>query len=267
MLIYLNGKKTDTAKTTLFQLRDELFSPECITIYDGFQTGTDKKLKENCNVFIIKKGVMPDKSELEALMAARHTPGLHGKLKAAGVAIAGLGGLGSNIAVMLARSGVGRLLLVDFDMVEPSNLNRQQYLTEHLGMYKTDAMKAQLNKINPYITVEAKNIRIDETNVEEIFSGFDVVCEAFDNPDSKAVLVNGILELMPDTPIVCASGLAGIESSNTIKTVRPMKNLYLCGDGVTAADFGMGLMAPRAALCAAHQANMVLRIINGNYEP
>lgn len=267
MKITLNGKEKIVTASTLFELRDSLFDSSCITIYEGFQTSEDKELKEGCNVAIIKKGVMPSSDELEALMTARHSPKLHHRFKKTEVAIAGLGGLGSNIAIMLARSGVGRLMLIDFDTVEPSNLNRQQYFISQLGMYKTDALKQTLEQINPYIQVDTKNLKVKENNIEEIFSPFKLICEAFDNPDSKAMLVNYVLEKLPDTYIVASSGMAGIESSNSIKTTRPMERLYICGDGVTSADYGTGLMAPRAAICAAHQANMILRLINEIYEP
>ncbi len=267
MTIILNGKKVQVTVSTLFELRDSLFDRECITIYDGFQTSEDKELKDGCSISILKKGVMPDKENMEALMAARHSPGLYKKFKNAEVAIAGLGGLGSNIAIMLARSGVGRLLLIDYDIVEPSNLNRQQYFISQLGMQKTDALKQTLEMINPYIQVDTKSLRVSEDNMEELFSSFKLICEAFDNPDSKALLVNYVLENLPDAYIVASSGMAGIESSNSIKTLKPMNRLYICGDGVTSADYGMGLMAPRATICAAHQANMLLRLIDGIYEP
>jgi sulfur carrier protein ThiS adenylyltransferase len=123
---------------------------------------------------------MPEKDELESMMMSRHTPNVHNKLKEGRVAIAGLGGLGSNIAIMHARIGVGNLLLVDFDVVEPSNLNRQSYYINHLGMEKTAALKMQLQQINPFITIETRTVRVTEDNVCELFKGYDIVCEAFD---------------------------------------------------------------------------------------
>lgn len=202
--------------------------------------------------------------DLEALMTSKNPEGIQQRLKAARVAIAGLGGLGSNIAVMLARSGVGQLLLMDFDRVEPSNLNRQHYCIKHLGMYKTEALQMQLKEINPYINTEIKNIRLDGGNTEAALSGCDIVCEAFDDAQSKAELVNTVLERLPNAYVVAASGMAGIGSANSIKTIHPMKRLYVCGD--MESDIKEGLTAARAVLCAAHQANAVLRIINGLYE-
>jgi sulfur carrier protein ThiS adenylyltransferase len=181
--------------------------------------------------------------------------------------VAGLGGLGSNISVLLARTGVGHLLLVDFDTVEPSNLNRQSYYVSHLGMAKTDAMVQQLRQINPFITVESKTVRVTSENASTLFHDCDIVCEAFDNPVAKAELINSMLSQFPDKPIVAASGMAGFGSSNEIQTRKKFRNLYVCGDGETGAAVGNGLMAPRVTVCAAHQANMVLRLILGITEP
>jgi len=259
--VYLNGKPICVRQDTLFSAFPE--KKNTITILNGFQTCEDVPLNENDEIYIIEKGVLPSEDELEAMISARHTPGVYKLLKKSRVAVAGLGGLGSNIAVCLARIGVGSLLLVDFDIVEPSNLNRQNYYVKHLGMFKTDALKQQLRNINPFINVSTKNVKVTEENASEIFSGFDVVCEAFDKPENKAALVNSILSELPGVKVVSASGMAGYGSSNDIKTQRKMKNLYLCGDYETAAGFGVGLMAPRVMICAGHQANMTLRILLG----
>jgi len=204
--------------------------------------------------------MMPNREEYESMMAARHTPAVHNKLKEGKVAVAGLGGLGSNISVMLAQAGVGKLLLVDFDVVELSNLNRQHYDLTHLGMLKTDALKKQIEKINPFIETETGTLKVTEENVMTVFNGYPIVCEAFDNPQYKAMLVNALLAQGGQT-IVAASGMAGFDSANTIKTRQRFKNLYVCGDFKTPVQEGSGLMAPRVAVCAAHQANMVLRLL------
>jgi sulfur carrier protein ThiS adenylyltransferase len=198
----------------------------------------------------------------EHSFTAGNVPGIQDKLKNARVAIAGLGGLGSNIAVMLARIGVGNLFLVDFDKVEPSNLNRQHYNTSHLGMYKTDALKCQLDVINPYAVTETATVKVTEDNISALFGGYPVVCEAFDDPLCKAVLVNSLLEI-GTVKIVAASGMNGTGSANEITTKRVFKNLYLCGDSEPPPQNGIGFMAPRVTVCAGHQANMVLRLILG----
>ena len=201
------------------------------------------------------------KEEIQTVLCERHSHEVQQKLAAGNVAIAGLGGLGSNVAFALARIGVGNLHIVDFDRVDLSNLNRQQYLLEHVGMFKTDALQSQLHRINPYINIKSDCVKVTIENLQEIFHDAQIVCEAFDDADAKAMLVNGILERYPEKKLVCASGLAGYESSNLIQTRRVSRNFYLCGDEATEAVYGRGLMAPRAALCAAHQANMITRLL------
>lgn len=266
MQITLNGRKMELDVGSAFEVRERYGKPTDIVIINGFQIEEDCRVLENDILDIITRGIMPGEEELESMMMARHTPGVHGKVKKGKVAVAGLGGLGSNIAVMLARVGVGQLLLVDFDVVEPSNLNRQCYSISHLGMPKTAALKKQIQEINPFVKVELRDVRVTENNVRELFGGYDIVCEAFDRPEAKAVLVNTALERLPDIKVVAASGMAGCESSNLIKTVKPMKRLYLCGDLENGAGTGNGLMAPRVMVCAGHQANMVLRLLLGMEE-
>lgn len=265
MNIKINGKEKNTCCESLLQLKLNVCpgTDNFVVILNGFQTSEDLPIKDGDEVIFINKGKMPDKDEFETMLSARHTPHVYAKVKQAHVAVAGLGGLGSNIAVSLARTGVGHLHLVDYDVVEPSNLNRQQYKIRHLGMPKTEALKMELEEMNPFITIIIDTVKVTESNVLQLFAQDEIVCEAFDNPEAKALLVNNLLENSPQKKIVAGSGMAGYESSNTIKTKRPMKNLYLCGDGGTNARVGRGLMAPRVSICAGHQANMVLRLILG----
>ena len=208
-------------------------------------------------------GKMLTKEEIKAALEERHSPEIQEKLSAGRVAIAGLGGLGSNVAYALARIGVGHLRLIDFDVVDITNLNRQQYFMEHIGMPKTEALESLLKKINPYLDIRTDCVRVTEDNIKELFGEWDIVCEAFDDPDAKAMLVNGILEHFPEKKLVSASGMAGFGSSNTIVTRKVTDNFYLCGDRVSAPEYGRGLMAPRVAICAAHEANMITRLILG----
>lgn len=209
---------------------------------------------------------IPDKSEIDNVLSMRHTKDVFEKLKNARVAIAGLGGLGSNIALMLARAGVGTLHLIDFDEVDLSNLNRQQYFICHLGMYKTDAIKDEISRINPYINVITDCVNVTDDNIDSLFKDDSVICEAFDNPDCKAMLVNHILETRKDAYIVASSGMAGTEKSNTIITRKITDRFYLCGDETSGAVKGNGLISPRVTICAAHQANAILRIILGKFD-
>lgn len=138
MKLKINGKPTETQSRSLAELRQQLCSgvQNPVVILNGFQTEEDLPLQDGDEVVFIQKGVMPPQDVLETMMSARHTPHVHEQVKRARVAVAGLGGLGSNLSVALARTGVGHLHLIDFDVVEPSNLNRQQYTVRHLGMAK-----------------------------------------------------------------------------------------------------------------------------------
>ena len=207
--------------------------------------------------------IKPTKEELEEAMDKRFSKEIYEKLKNAKVAVAGLGGIGSHIAVNLARSGVGKIHLVDFDRVDLTNLNRQAYTIEHLGKLKTEALKEILLNINPYLDITTKTVKVTEENVISIFNKYPIVCEAFDNPDNKAMLVNNLLEKIEGVKVVSSSGMAGYESSNLIKTTKVMKNFYLCGDRVTDAYSGIGLMSGRVNICAGHASNMVIRLILG----
>lgn len=202
--------------------------------------------------------------EIQEALCERHTAAIQEKLSHGRVAIAGLGGLGSNIAFSLARIGTGHLHLIDFDRVDLTNLNRQQYLMRHVGMFKTDALKEQLLEINPYLDIRTDCVRVSDENVASLFKEDTILCEAFDVPENKAMLVNGILENYRDLIIISASGMAGYGNSNTILSKKITSRFYLCGDGVSDSRKGPGLMAPRVALCAAHQANLAADlIING----
>jgi len=194
-------------------------------------------------------------------VAARNVRGTREKLKDGKVAVAGLGGLGSNIAVMLARMGVGELLLVDFDRVSIDNLNRQHYDMSHIGMLKTDALTEQITRINPSVNVRTCDARVTDENITEIFGGYGMVCEAFDDPECKAMLVNALLN--GERKVVAASGMAGLGSANEIKTKRAFNGLYVCGDSQPSEREGTGFMAPRVSVCAGHQANTVLRLLLG----
>lgn len=208
-----------------------------------------------------------DRETFYAALVSRHGEERQKKFDAARVAVCGLGGLGSNIAVALARAGVGHLHLIDFDMVEPSNLNRQQYAAAQVGIPKAEALRDNIAAINPYCEVKAETVRIADGNIAALFADDDIVCEAFDSAEEKAMLVSGVMEAFPDKPVVAASGMAGLASANAITTKRVSRRLYVCGDGTTDMDDGLGLYGARVLVCAAHQATMALRIIDGQQEP
>jgi sulfur carrier protein ThiS adenylyltransferase len=210
--------------------------------------------------------LIPSKNEWMDALVARHGGGLHERFSSATVAICGLGGLGSNIAIALARAGIGKLILIDFDRVDITNLHRQQYKANQIGCYKTEALAENLLEIAPYTEVKAVTTKITEENFADLLKGAEVVCEAFDNAETKAMLANGVLEQLPDCYLVAASGTAGMDTPNTIQTRKIMKRFYLCGDEVSDVTDAIGLVAPRVMLCAAHQAHTVLRILAGELE-
>ena len=210
--------------------------------------------------------MIPSKNEWMDALIARHGLDLHKRFSSATVAVCGLGGLGSNIAIALARAGIGKLLLIDFDCVDITNLHRQQYKVNQIGLHKADALAENLIEIAPYTEVKAVAEKITEENFADLLKGADVVCEAFDNAEAKAMLVNGVLEQLPNCYLVAASGMAGMDTPNTIRTRKVMKRFYLCGDETNDVADTIGLVAPRVMLCAAHQAHTVLRILAGEYE-
>lgn len=199
--------------------------------------------------------------EIRQQLVKRHTLEVQRKLDRAFVAVCGLGGLGSNVALALARIGVGHLHLLDFDRVDMSNLNRQQYLLCHVGRYKTDALNEELTAINPYLDIKTDCIKVTAENIKSLFAEDEIICEAFDVPECKALLVNGIIEHFPCKTVVAASGLLGYGNSNAIVTRKITEHFYLCGDGCGTPKKGGGLMAPRVMLAAAHQANMITELI------
>ncbi|CZE47614.1 thiamine biosynthesis protein ThiF [Campylobacter geochelonis] len=189
---------------------------------------------------------------------SRNPKDVNQAVKNARVAILGLGGLGSNIAVMLARVGVANLLLIDFDTIEASNLNRQIYTTEDIGKLKTQALKEHILKINPFVNATTLNLVLNRQNLDEILKDESIICEAFDKADTKAMIAEFASKNL-DKTFVMGSGMSGYESSNLVKTTKFGLNIYICGD--KKSDMSIGIMAPRVMMCAAHQANMILRII------
>ena len=182
------------------------------------------------------------------------------RLQTAKVAVVGLGGLGSNVAMWLARLGVGQLLLYDFDKVELSNLNRQYYFLEDVGQYKATALLRHLQAVNPYSNYQSRVVQLTEDNLAELVSEAHIVCEALDSPETKALLVNGVLENHPDKYLVAASGLAGFAISSTMQVRRVTSHFYLCGDGMSDM-LELPLCGARVGLCAAQQALTIARII------
>jgi sulfur carrier protein ThiS adenylyltransferase len=184
------------------------------------------------------------------------------KLRNSSIGIAGLGGLGSNAAVSLARAGIGKLVLVDFDKVEKSNLDRQYYFLDQVGKQKVDALKDNIKKINPEIKIETFDMKLNKGSMEKPFIDVNVVIEALDNAQTKTTFIEEILTKLKDKPIVAASGVAGFGHSERIVTKR-LGNLCICYDECAKSSDDDILIAPRVALMANWEANLAIEIILG----
>ena len=191
---------------------------------------------------------------------SRHEPRVLAALRSSTVGIAGAGGLGSNVAVSLARAGVGRLIIADFDKIEPSNLNRQQYFTYQIGRRKVEALRENLKKINPFSEYLVHDIKVTRANTGSIFWEADILVEAFDKAEEKGMLINAWLSLYPTRPIIAASGLAGYGNNRKLHT-RKLGNLYICGDEESQCPAGISPMAPRVAVVANMQANLTVQLL------
>ena len=234
-----------------------------IFILNGFPVAPDTPIKDGDSCSLIQKGVIPRREEMEALLSARHTPGVQKKIRASTIAILGRGGLGSAVAGALAKIGIGKMLLSDYDVVEPSNLNRQHYFVDQIGMQKTIALQENLLRMNPSLSLELIEEKLTESNLPDFFSTVDVLIECFDDPVMKAATLRSVLTKMLHVSYVGSSGVAGFGENNAIisKMLRP--GVYIVGDEKSEAKPGMGLMAPRVGIAAHHQANQALRILLG----
>lgn len=260
MKIQLNEREVILeGSQTIDQLRAKFKPAADVLICNGAMAEPMQCVEEGDSVMLITRGDTPSPEEFETLMVSRHTPGVHAQVKQACVGIAGLGGLGSAVAVALTRMGVGKLILIDFDVVEPSNLNRQQYFVDQLGAYKTEALAENLARINPYVQLEIYTERITPANANVLLGDTDIWVEAFDRPDQKAML----MQQAGEKPFVGASGLAGYEKAEQIQVHQMGRSVYIVGDLTTGAAPGCGLMAPRVGVAAHLQANVVIELILG----
>jgi len=262
--ILVNERETEVpAGITAHEARRAIKPDADVLILNGAPARGEEPLSPGDHLVLIRRGEHPSGEELEALLLARHTPGVHERIRGARVGIAGVGGLGSAVAVALARMGVGTLVIADHDVVEPSNLNRQQYFVDQIGLPKVDALAATLARVNPGVRVEPHEVLLTGGSVPRVFAGVDVLVEALDRAEAKEMLVAAAHGGMPGVPVVVASGLAGTGPANAIVTRRLARDLYVVGDGLSEARPGVGLMAPRVGVAAHHQACAVLRLLLG----
>lgn len=181
-------------------------------------------------------------------------------LESVRVGIAGAGGLGSNCAMHLVRSGVKHITIADFDVVNESNLNRQFFFRDQIGQKKVEAIKANLLRIEPDADICAVDMRLDASSAREVFADCAIVVEAFDAVDAKVMLVSAFAS--SGKKLVTASGLAGWGRSNAMK-VRKMGNIVAIGDGETSVGDGAAPVSPRVGIAAAMEANAVVSLLLG----
>ena len=188
------------------------------------------------------------------------TPEERAALESARVGIAGVGGLGSNCAMHLVRAGVKHLTVVDFDVVNESNLNRQFFFRDQLGQKKVEALKENLLRIEPDVDIRTVDMRLDASSAREVFADCGIVVEAFDAVDAKVMLVSAFAS--SGKKLVTASGLAGWGRSNAMR-VRKMGNIVAIGDGETSVGDGAAPVSPRVGIAAAMEANAVVSLLLG----
>ena len=176
------------------------------------------------------------------------------------VGIAGAGGLGSNCACALVRSGIGKLIVADFDTVSLANLNRQFYFHDQIGMNKVDALRDNLLRIDPLCLLQMHNTKVSEDNAALLFSTCDVVVEAFDDASQKQMLIEYMLTFYPGTPLVAGSGMAGWGSRESLRVITS-GNLYVCGDSSSEVSADNPPIAPRVGIVSNMQADVVIEIL------
>lgn len=179
------------------------------------------------------------------------------------IGIAGAGGLGSTAAVSLARSGIGKIIIVDFDVVEESNLNRQYYFLDQIGMKKVDALKETIFRINPQVIIETIQLKLRPGEMYKPFTSADIIIEALDDAKTKKLFIEEITEKLSETPLVAASGVAGYGQSERITTTH-LGNLHVCYDEQAKSSEEEVLLSPKVCLMANWQANLVLDLLLGD---
>ena len=198
--------------------------------------------------------------QLRSVLFAGHDPLMLKCWQQACVGIAGAGGLGSNIAVSLTRAGIGKLVVADFDVVSTTNLNRQQFYLDQVGMPKIEALRQNLERISPFTLLRTHNLRITPANLDQLFGECDILIEAFDLADQKLMLIETWQSLYPHRPIITASGLAGVGNNASLRT-EACGNLYIVGDQVSELTPGISPVSARVGVVANMQANLCLELL------
>lgn len=259
MNIRVNEKHVSFDGREAFEVTGKYKPDTDIIIQNGHIVKPNSPVSDGDIFYLIKRGEKPTEDEMRYLLTARHTPKVAERMAGVKMAVCGLGGLGSNIALALARMGIGELQLIDYDVIVPSNINRQQYYIDQIGMKKTDATLENLKRVNPYVKYDMRDMFITKDSVNGFFDGCDVIIEAFDGAETKAMFIMEASKCYPDALIVGASGVAGLTSHEKFRVINAGKNVKLVGDFETAAQVGRGLMSTRVTIAAGIQANIAVR--------
>ncbi len=264
MKIYLNGRLIRPEDGVILKDFLEFWYPDyqIVILNTVLNPDLNTVLKDNDRIVAFKKGELPDKTTLNELMFARQPREYTEKLSKAVVGIAGLGGLGSVVGENLVRAGIGKLVVADFDIVEPSNINRQRYFIKQIGMRKVDAFYENMKKVSPFTEIERHNVKLSSQNIK-IFSQCSIIAECFDSAENKAMLVREVRKQFPEKVIVAVSGVAGFDSEKTIKVNKLSDKIYIVGDGKSEVADGLGLVASRVGIAASMQSHLIIRILLG----
>ena len=247
----------------LGELAAELKPGADVLVLNGAPAPAETLLQDGDICSLIKVGEIPSALDMEQTLAARHNPEFQQRFKRATVAVMGLGGLGSAVAICLVKIGIGKLIISDYDVVVVSNIHRQHYFIDQIGLKKTTALKKTLIRVNPFVAIKTVDVKLTEQSIPQLFEGVDVLVECFDDPGMKAAGLRAALQHMPETGYVGASGMAGYGSGNTIVTRRIKPRVYIVGDNETDVQDAGSLFASRVGIAAHHQANQVVRLLLG----
>ncbi len=264
MIVYLNGKPVEVLEGVSLKDFLEKNLPDFDIVIHNTVLNPDLflTLKDGDKISAFKKGKIPDNLSLKSLMFARQPDVYTEKLSEATVGIAGLGGLGSLVGENLVRAGIGKLVVVDFDIVEPPNLNRQRFFISQIGRYKVEAFMENMRNISPFTKIEGHIKKISRNNLD-VFRECSIVAECLDNPESKAELVTSLRDKFPEKVIVASSGVAGFGSEKTITVKKISDKIYVVGDGESEVKEGLGLTATRVGIAGSIQSHLIIRLILG----
>ncbi|MFW6387414.1 MAG: sulfur carrier protein ThiS adenylyltransferase ThiF [Thermodesulfobacteriota bacterium] len=249
--------------TDIARLRAECGCNGALALINGVPCPDTAPIQDGDRIVFISAAAAHTPDDFNAVLAERHGSATQQRLRGVCVGVAGVGGLGSNVCLALVRAGVGHLIIADHDVVELSNLHRQQYFVAQIGIPKVEALAETLYHINPYLKLDIHPARVSSANCIRMFADADILVEAFDVAEAKAELVQSWMQHHPKRPLVSASGMAGFGSANSIVTRNPFANLYVCGDGTSDVEHCGSLCAARVAVAASHQAHAVIRLLLG----